>query len=847
MRKVYPLMHRFNQSQTLNFCTFRSPFLHSLHQFSQRFEVHLKRRQLTNLLRSITKQNPIPHCIQIHAQVILSGFESNCFITNLLLTAYAKSDILSNARQLFDKMSKKDLLSWSSMVSMYSRHGLNVEAFLTFLNFRRCSYKSPNEYILASAMCACAQLINNGDVDVGNIAKQMHSFILKTGFDQNVCLGTYLVDLHTKNGDIDEARMVFEGLSEKSAFTWTTMIKGYVHSGRSVVSLQMFYQMRETDVVPDRYVLSSVLSACSTLEFVEGGKEIHGHVIRKRIEMDVSFVNVLIDFYVKCGKVETARKVFDGMVDTNVISWTAMIAGYMQNSFDTEAIKLFIEMTRLGRDLDGFVCASILSSCSSLEALELGRQVHAYGIKANVEQDLFVKNGLISMYTKCDCLNDARIVFDCMANHNVVSYNALIEGCSRSEQIHEAVDLFHKMRHRMLQPSLLTFVSLLGASSAVSSLELSKQIHALIIRFGFASKLFAGSALIDVYSKFSCLIDARLVFDEMNQKDIVVWNAMFSGYTQQSENEAAFKLYSELQISEQKPNGFTFAALITAASNLASLQHGQQFHCQMIKMGLGFDPFVVNSLVDMYAKSGSFGSACEAFGSSTRRDVVCWNSMISTYAHHGEAKEALQKFEEMMDEGIEPNYVTFIGLLSACNHAGLVEEGLGCFKSMHKFGIEPGTEHYVCVVSLLGRARKLYEAKEFIEKMPVKPAAVVWRSLLSECRHSGDFELGKYAAEMAISIDVRDSSSYTLLSNIYASKGMWEDVKQVRKRMDVVGVVKEVGHSWIELRNETGVFIARDRSHCHTLVIYSVLHNLIMQIRETCHVLDTTTTLLVND
>ncbi|WCJ41590.1 Pentatricopeptide repeat-containing protein At4g39530 [Euphorbia peplus] len=686
------------------------------------------------------------------------------------------------------------------MVSVYSRHGFNVEAFTMFLNFRRCSNKRVNQYILAGAMRACAQLGG-----VGSIAKQMHGFVFKIGFDQNVCLGGYLVELHVKNGDIDEARMVFEGLSEKSAYTWTSMIKGYVKSGQSVVSLQMFSEMRETNVVRDIYVLSIVLSACLTLQFVEGGKAIHGHVMRRGVEMDASFVNALIDFYVKCGKVETARKVFDRMVDRNLISWTAMIAGYMQNSFHNEAVKLFIEMTRLGWHPDDFACTSILTSCSSLEALELGRQVHAYSVKANVERNVYVKNGLILMYTKCNCSKDARRVFDVMVNHNVVSYNALIEGCSRNEQIHEAVDLLHKMRHMRLQPSLLTFVSLLGASSAVSSLELSKQIHALVIQFGFASKLFVGSALIGAYSKCLCLIDARLVFDEMNEKDIVVWNAMFFGYTQHSEHETAFELYLELQMSEQRPNGFTFATLITAASNLASLRLGQQFHSQMIKMGLDVDPFVVNSLVDMYAKSGCSGGAREAFRSSSRRDVVCWNSMISAYAHHGEAKEAFRIFKEMIGEAVDPNYATFVALFSACSHAGLVQEGLDYFKLMRKLGIEPGTEHYVCMVSLLGRAGKLHEAKEFIEEMPVKAEAIVWRSLLSGCHLSGNFELGKYAAEMAISIDVRDSGSYALLSNMFASNGMWEDVKQVRKRMDLVGVVKEGGHSWIEMGNETPV------------------------------------------
>jgi pentatricopeptide repeat protein len=198
----------------------------------------------------------------------------------------------------------------------------------------------------------------------------------------------------------------------------------------------------------------------------------------------------------------------------------------------------------------------------------------------------------------------------------------------------------------------------------------------------------------------------------------------------------------------------------------------------------------------------------------------------------------------MIKEGIKPNYVTFVGVLSACSHAGRVENGLHHFESMVHFGIKPGTDHYACIVSLLGRAGKLSEAREFIEKMPIEPAAVVWRSLLSACRVAGNVDLGRYAAEMAISIDPIDSGSYILLSNIFASKGMWVDVKRLRERMEFNGVLKEPGSSWIELNKDVHAFIARDRVHAEADLIYSVLDNLILQIKGVGYVPDTTVLLM---
>ena len=160
----------------------------------------------------------------------------------------------------------------------------------------------------------------------------------------------------------------------------------------------------------------------------------------------------------------------------------------------------------------------------------------------------------------------------------MIGYNAMIEGYSRLNNLYEALDLFREMRLKNIDPSLLTFVSLLGVSASLLTLELSKQIHGFMIKFGVSLDIFVGSALVDVYSKCSSTSDARLAFDQMREKDIVVWNAMLFGYTQVSENETALKLYHELQLSCQKPDKFTFVALITAASNLTSLLIGHQLH-----------------------------------------------------------------------------------------------------------------------------------------------------------------------------------------------------------------------------------------------------------------------------
>ncbi|CAH1426472.1 unnamed protein product [Lactuca virosa] len=785
-----------------------------------------RKHELAKLLQSpSTTDNPNSYFKTVHGQIIVSGSQSDTLLANILIKSYSKCDNLTYARTLFDEMPERDISSWSSMISSYTQHGYSEEAWTIFLMFQRSSNKIPNEYVLASVISATTQL--------GNVVKgsQLHSLVVKTGLDQDIYVGTSLVDFYSKINKIEDARLIFDYLPIKNARTWTTIIAGYSRVGKSEVSLQLLTQMKENNVVPDRYVLSSALTACSIIGFFKGGKQIHGFVLRREASMDISVSNALVDFYVKCGEVKTGRKIFDHMEFKNVISWTTMISGYMQNLFDKEAMNLFIEMSKNGWKPDGFACTSVLTSCASLEALDPGRQIHCYTIKTNLEKDEFVNNSLIDMYSKCNCLIDARRVFNGIQNHKVIGYNAMIEGYCRHENLHEALDLFHEMRVKSIDPSLLTFVSLLGVSASLTTLELSKQIHSFIIKFGISLDVFAGSALIDVYSKCSFTSDARKLFDEMPERDIVIWNAMISGYTHVSESENAIKLYQELQLTYQKPNEFTYVALITASSNLVSLSHGHQFHTQILKTGLNLDPFVTNALLDMYAKCGSKKEAQNLFNSTFFKDIVCWNSMISTYAQHGDAKESLKLFKKMINEKIQPNYVTFIAVLSACDHMGLVKEGFDHFSTMGKFGISPGVEHYACMVSLLGRAGRVYEAKEFIEKLPIRPPAVIWRSLLSACGVVGNVELGKYAGEMAILNDPKESGSYVLLSNILASKGMWSEVKKVREKMEGNGVVKEAGCSWIEMNNEVHVFIARDKSHREADLIYSVINNLIDHVR----------------
>jgi len=222
------------------------------------------------------------------------------------------------------------------------------------------------------------------------------------------------------------------------------------------------------------------------------------------------------------------------------------------------------------------------------------------------------------------------------------------------------------------------------------------------------------------------------------------------------------------------------------------------------------------------------------------RNVVSWTAMIAAFQQHGDGDRAIELFDEMLEEGIEPDYITFVCVLSACSHKGLIDQGFRYFGSMSKvYKIAPGREHYACMVDMLGRAGRLEEAKQFIDRMPVKPDSSAWGALLGACRNFGDLELGEQVAQRLFEIEQENPGNYVLLANIYAYHGRLEEAREVRRLMGCKGVRKETGCSWTDVKNTTYTFTVHDRSHSRTKEIYEMLKKLEGMVKEKGYVADT--------
>eukprot|EP01018_Ginkgo_biloba_P025036 Gb_28343 [translate_table: standard] len=603
--------------------------------------------------------------------------------------------------------------------------------------------------------------------------------------------------------------------------------------GRLKEALETLHLMNQPGTYADSHTYCDLLQGCINLTSLGMGLRVHAHMIEVGFEADMFLTTKLLIMYSKFGCLIDSRQLFDKIPEPNSFSFNAMIAGYAQYNDGESALTLFYQMQRAGVKIDQYTLSSILRVCAGLVALEHGKQVHARIVKSGFVLEIVLETALVDMYAKCGSIEDASLVFDEMSLRDVVSWNAMIAGCTHHGHMEKALRLFCKMQQAGVKVNPFTYASMLTACACLAVLEQGKQVHAHIIIRGFEPQGVLGTALVDMYAKCGCLTKAFKIFHEMSQRDLVLFNAMIAGCAQQGYGEEALILFHQMQRKRMRPNQITFASALSACSSIAALQQGKQVHAHIIKNGFELDVVLGNAFVDMYAKCGMIESAHQVFNKMFKKNVVSWTAMIAGYGNHGNGNEAVCLFEEMQRVGTKPNHITFLAVLSACSHAGLVDKGWQIFDSMRRdHHITPSSKHYACFVDLLGRAGHLDEAQEFIHEIQIEPDASILGALLGACRISSDMELGKRTAERLIELTPENPGNYVFLSNIYAADGRWEDVEKVRKMMKDKGVKKEPGCSWIEVQNRMHKFFVGDKSHPQTEEIYETLDRLSGQMKK---------------
>ncbi|GFZ18795.1 tetratricopeptide repeat (TPR)-like superfamily protein [Actinidia rufa] len=336
--------------------------------------------------------------------------------------------------------------------------------------------------------------------------------------------------------------------------------------------------------------------------------------------------------------------------------------------------------------------ASLIENSKSISQL---LRIHASLIRHGLDDHPILTFKLQCSYSSLNRLDYSVAVFNSTGNPDVFSYAAIIHAHSVKNLHQQALDLYVQMLTNYVDPNTFTFSAILKSCP----LQLGKTIHSQALKFGIDSDTYVRTALVDVYARGGDLESARatsrLLFDGMEERDVVCWSVMINGYTQHGRPNEALALFRQMLGLKVKPSEATIVAVLSACGQLGALESGRWVHSYIVNNGIRFNVHVGTALVDMYSKCGSLEDASLVFDAIQDKDVVAWNSMIVGYAIHGFTEDALQLFTTMCGRGVHPTDITFIGILSACAHAGLVSEGWRFFHLMKgKYGIEPKIEHY---------------------------------------------------------------------------------------------------------------------------------------------------------
>ncbi|VAI47138.1 pentatricopeptide repeat-containing protein At1g33350 [Triticum aestivum] len=500
----------------------------------------------------------------------------------------------------------------------------------------------------------------------------------------------------------------------------------------------------------------------------------------------------------------------------------------------------------------------VLSRCATLAHL---KQLHAHSVvtaRAATQPTTFHLLRFASL--RLSCLPYARRLFDSTPYPNVFLYSAMLSAYAAASPAQayaqDALALFLRMLRRgRSAPNQFVYPLVLRAACVVG-VQLVRSIHSHAYKSGFHAHDVVRTSLLDGYSRYGMMLDARKLFGGLTERNVVSWTALLSGYTRAGKVGDAIALFERMperdvaawnamiagctqnglflealgicsRMVEEgfRPNGTTVACVLSACGHLGMLKIGKVIHGYAWRSCVGFGSSVVNGLIDMYGKCGTLKGARWMFDEFSDKSLTTWNCLINCLALHGHSKSAIAVFGEMRNAGIEPDEVTFVGLLNACTHGGFVDEGLMYFELMcDELRIEPEIEHYGCIIDLLGRAARFEDVMNVIKDMKVQPDEVIWGSLLNACRVHRQLELAEFAIRKLLQLNPNNVNYVVMLANLYSEGGSWEQVTKVRKLMQEDMGKKVPGCSWIEVDRKTHMFYSGDDTHpvsediCNTLV-----------------------------
>lgn len=401
---------------------------------------------------------------------------------------------------------------------------------------------------------------------------------------------------------------------------------------------------------------ASLLQSCISSRLIEPGKQLHAQLCVSGVDCNRSIATKLVNLYTVCDAIAIAHQIFDKIPKDNIFLWNVLIRGYAWNGPFEIAISLYYEMLDYGLIPDNFTYPFVLKACSVLSAIKEGKDIHKHVTRSKWENDVFVGAALIDMYSKCGNVEEARQVFDKILTRDVVLWNSMLSAYSQNGHPDESLSLCRDMAFMGFRPTVATLVTVISASADIAALPQGREIHGFSWRQGFESQDKVKTALVDMYAKCGSLKVARNLFNRLNEKRVVSWNAMITGYAMHGFSNEALSLFEEMKrVALAWPDHITFVGVLSACNHGGLVNEGWDFFDSMAR-DYHIEPTVQHytCMADLLGHSGGLGDAYNLImGMKVMPDSGVWGSLLNSCKMHGNVELAEIALEKLIE--LEPN------------------------------------------------------------------------------------------------------------------------------------------------------------------------------------------------
>lgn len=729
------------------------------------------------------------------------GYSVRCFelgdasLDNSLLLFYNRLGKFSASEKLFERMPRRDSVSWNVMMSGYVKNGSPWRALEGFrlLRDRGLSLDLVTFDILLQA---CGQ-VGKGTISDGEL---IHGLLVKLGFRMDVYTDNSLLLMYCKCGRVELGKLLFDLMKVKNLVSWSVIVNGYVQIKHPEKAMALF----RCALIAESEVSSELLVSALQAIKIDGKciqhlMSIHCLVIKTGFGSNSFVVSCLISSYGDYREVKSARRCLDSTLfhgSDQLACWNAALSACIHHGHFSDVLELLHDMKSEACTFDAITTVNILSFCTHQLDLEAGKVVHGHILRRKLENDVFVASSLLELYIKCGLLHVACYLFSKMIVKNLVSWNIMIHGCVQNRFPRTSLRFFYLMQQNGFLPDATSLAGAIEAIAQTGYEEEKNYIHNYAIQRGFVDNEFVVNSLISMHAKFHDFDKASMLFEKSSKLSSVTWNAMIAEYSFHGLVDRAVSVFYLMKCNNVPQDSITLLSMLNGFSTLSSLNCIKWLHAIIFKSGYASDIFLVTSLINTYSKCGELSMARQAFEEMNSKTVVSWNSMIQGYGIHGNLEEAGRLFSQMQQSGPAPSIITFLILISACSHAGDVEKGQQYFDLMTGvYSFSPGNEHYSSYVDLLGRCGLVKEAYECLESMPSDPGVMAWGSLLGACRLQGNLDVGLVTAQKLFELDPSHPGYYTLMSNMFSEAGRWMDASSMKMKLGHCGKKKVRGWS----------------------------------------------------